>query len=301
MEEIFKNKTTFVVLFTLLCVTLLAACTTSDNTNQQGGQSAISSEPSNQDAGPPQPEEGGDTGAEAIQGAWQNSPHADTFVLDAAGNNDACVRCHGPVDWIPPLEDIPESCFTCKFEIDPPPPLVPEDKWDDIPCFMCHQVDAKGNVAEGFIFLEFAVFDEYTEVETSTELCRKCHGQVGFRGHVGIQVEGAHADYTCTQCHNPHDTAASCGTAGCHEEVASNPGHDDDHQAVSCAACHDGSSLEVGYREEDGSFTTFITAQVEGVESFLPFESHHLVLESSCERCHYPANPWGLSENVGQP
>ena len=58
----------------------------------------------------------------AIQAAWQSSPHADTFILDLNGQNNTCARCHAPINWSPSMDELPESCFACKFELEAPPP-----------------------------------------------------------------------------------------------------------------------------------------------------------------------------------
>jgi hypothetical protein len=75
-------------------------------------------------------------------------------------------------------------------------------------------------------------------------------------------------------------------------------GHDEDHQMVSCAACHDGSDMKVGALDGESLWYTFIFGED---EEMYPFYSHNIVLEVSCERCHYADNPWDLSDNVSQP
>ena len=288
------KKAVIFLLSISLCVILMAACdsspgsTSSDQGNANNG--------SNQENGN-NIEEGSE---DVIQLAWQNSPHADTYLLDSAGNNNDCARCHGPENWKPPLEDIPASCFTCKFEVPDPPTFIPESDWLDISCYVCHEGDDKGNMNPEYIYLEFAVFGEYVEVDSTTELCQKCHQELAFQKHNGLQVGGVHAEYDCTDCHDPHDTVASCGSAGCHDEVSSPAGHDDDHRNVTCEACHDGSGLDLGY-QDDGIFTTFIANEMDDDTPVVPFTSHNILLESNCDRCHYSGNPWSLSEDIDQP
>lgn len=77
--------------------------------------------------------------------------------------------------------------------------------------------------------------------------------------------------------------------------------HDAYHQAVTCAACHDGSGLEVGPDEEMGRWFTFLPSTSIPNGSHFAFTSHNIVLEVDCSRCHFAGNPWSLPENVAQP
>jgi hypothetical protein len=238
----------------------------------------------------------------AIQSAWQSSSHADTFVLDASGQNNSCARCHAPINWMPTMDDLPESCFACKFELEPPPATISEVDWTNVPCKICHKVDKKDNILPEIAWLEIPPLGEYAEVATPSELCLKCHALVEIALHPVIEVSGAHAGYECTQCHSPHDNQASCDTAGCHKPSTSPiPGHDADHQAVSCPACHDGGSMEVGVNLATGRWVTFAPNTTDaGIGSF-PFTSHNVIRDAPCERCHFPDNPWGLTGNVEKP
>ncbi len=241
----------------------------------------------------------------AIEAAWQSSPHADSFVLDANGQNNTCARCHAPINWMPSMDDLPESCYTCKFELEDPPSTIAESEWTDIPCNICHEVDKKGNVQAEYAWLEIAPLGEYAQVASPSELCLKCHSAAEVPGHGTVQLGGDHPGYVCTDCHSAHDSTTSCDAVGCHPDVKEPatpiPGHDQDHQSVTCGACHDANGMEVGPDEESDLWTTFISASTEtGAERF-PFTSHNVVLEANCERCHFVSNPWGLSENVLQP
>ena len=246
-----------------------------------------------------------DAGAEPnlqeIQQAWQIGPHADTFVVTSEGENNACARCHAPAAFIPSIDDLSEACLICKFEIDPPPPLVPAEEWTNIECNVCHLVSKKGEVDPEYAWLLFLQIQEYEEVASSTELCGKCHAEADFDmpGYKPIIVGGAHTDYFCTDCHDAHGTYASCGAAGCHDEVQDTLGHDDVHDAVTCVACHDASGLEVRLDEDLGLWVTSLPADAEGIS--YPFTSHDIQLEVSCNRCHYPENPWDLLEDVSTP
>jgi hypothetical protein len=235
---------------------------------------------------------------QVIQASWEGSSHADTFVLDEEGNNNTCARCHAPIVWLPSMDDVPESCLVCKFELTDPPPLIPENDWVTIECNICHEVDKKGNVEPEYAWLEIAQIGEYAEVESATVLCQKCHTEVELPGHAIPLLGGAHADYECTDCHDAHDTIASCSAVGCHEDVIEPagpiPGHDADHKLVRCVACHDDGEMEVDLDEDLGIWTTFIIDPFREGEKF-PQISHNTVLQAPCERCHYPDNPWNLS------
>ena len=222
---------------------------------------------------------------------WLTSVHADSFVMTEDGVNSTCARCHSPVNWVPTMDDMPESCYVCKFEIDPPPPVIKEEEWEHVPCKVCHQVK-KDEVQAEFAWLEIAAIEEYAEVASSTELCLKCHGEVDIPDHRPIQVSAVHADITCTECHDAHATTATCSNSDCHEVLASIPGHDEDHQAVSCMACHDADELQVGPDEQEGIWVTSLE------QAGAPYTSHNVQLEAPCDRCHYPDNPWGLSDTV---
>lgn len=234
---------------------------------------------------------------EQIQAKWQTGPHAQTYVLDSAGINSACARCHAPVNWIPSMDDMPESCYACKFEVKPAPPLIAENEWTHVECKICHEVKKKEVQAE-VSWLEIAQIEQYAAVASTTELCLKCHVPAEVPGHVGITVAGAHAEMACSDCHDAHDMTASCGEAGCHEtlEVAGAviAGHDADHASVSCSACHDASGLEVG-PDAAGSWVSFLPAAEDETAEKTAFTSHNTVRAAPCERCHFAENPWGLN------
>ncbi len=251
------------------------------------------------------PVEESEPDAAAIEAAWQSSPHANAFVLDVAGNNNSCARCHAPVNWLPSMDDLPESCFACKFELEDPPPYISESDWVDIPCYVCHEKDKKDNIQPEYTWLEIAAIEEYAQVATPTELCQKCHNEAELPDHAVSQLGGAHSDYECTDCHNAHDTVASCGAVDCHEDVIepAEPiaGHDSDHQLISCEACHDADGLDVGPGEEDGIWRTYVVVPSGDAEENVIFASHNIILEAPCERCHYVENPWGLTDSVSTP
>lgn len=261
-------------------------------------------EPSNQE----KPKEH-ESDPELINLQWEKSSHATTFVADNNNQNNSCAKCHAPIEWMPTMDDLPESCFTCKFELSEPPKLIDESQWQSIPCMVCHETDKKGNVVPEFSWLEVAALEEYAAVENANELCMKCHAPSNIPEHIAIQLGGAHADFQCTDCHNAHELTTSCGDSSCHETLQDPekiiPGHDEDHSNVACEACHDASGLEVGPDEQTGIWTTFGTWSVDldgNTETGkIPFVSHNTVLEAKCERCHFADNPWELSVDIETP
>ncbi|MFX0145536.1 MAG: hypothetical protein ACFE9C_15835 [Candidatus Hodarchaeota archaeon] len=275
---------------------MLTACTSTEST-PEATKSPTEREPSSQATGVPQEETKPPEDPNVIQRAWESSSHSDSFVVSKAGTNSTCARCHAPVNWIPTMDDMPETCLVCKFEVDPPPPLIPEAEWTHVECIVCHKVK-KDEVQAEYAWLEIAPIEEYAEVASVTELCDKCHLGDGIPEHAPVIVGRAHQSYECTECHNAHDTLATCSTSGCHADVPpSTPGHDEDHASVACVACHDASGMEIGLVEETGTWFTFFVFDVAGERS-KPFASHNTALEAPCDRCHYPENPWGLIESV---
>jgi hypothetical protein len=319
-----KKILTILIAISLGLVLGISACQSSGDVTPESPQSAAADvvAQDNQEAAPPdepaettgeqspeepveadQPEveEVGTSDPQAILTNWGSSAHADTFILDEAGNNNTCARCHAPMVWLPSMDDMPESCFACKFEVSDPPPLISESDWVPIECIVCHEVDKKGNVNPEYTWLEIAQIEEYAEVASPTELCQKCHTESETPGHTFAHLGGAHTGYECTDCHDAHDTIASCSSSGCHEDVVNPetaiPGHDQDHVQVSCAACHDADTMTIDIDEQSGIWTTFAPDPAGG-EALIQYVSHNTVLEAPCERCHFANNPWDLTNEI---
>ncbi len=310
------------VISLLFAILLVAGCQPSTD---QPGSNEKESEPSAvNDNSPTDTEVGaGDSGSEETEGqdpvvvaqqGWEISAHASSFVVDSEGNNNPCARCHAPMDWKPTLDDIPESCQACKFELEPPPPLIAESEWQHVSCLYCHEADKKGNIQPEVSWLEIPALEEYSEVETYSELCLKCHNTENVAEHGLVVVGSGHADMECTECHSPHNTTTTCMNGDCHSDVLSDAdqilGHDDDHKDVSCAACHDNAGWDVGPDPETSVWTTFSPwsheVMIGEADSILqtgtvPFSSHDIGLEVNCERCHFSGNTWGLTESVETP
>ncbi len=300
----------FLVLVMLLALSL-TACQSAENAPTPETSATKSSAPSatkantdvkpNQNEEAPAPTKAAESkepeDAKEIEAKWQSSKHADTFVQDENGNNAPCAQCHAPVNWVPSMDSMPESCYSCKFEIDPPPPLVEKSEWTNVECKVCHQIKKK-QVQPEIAWLEIPPIEEYSEVASPSELCLKCHAQAEpMELHVNIVVAGAHKDMGCNDCHDPHDLSADCASSGCHLEMeaASEPiaGHDDAHAMVSCSACHDADGLLVG-PDAAGSWVTFRPQSLNSENEPTPFTSHNTVSEAACDRCHFIDNPWEL-------
>jgi hypothetical protein len=316
-----KNAGTVLI---LLIVILIAACTSAENDSQQNANDTSSTgsnegapvstvgddqteEPIEKDdssTDQPSTDETEEVHTEPVspEEGWQSSAHADSYVLSTAGKNDTCARCHSPVEWLPGPEDIPESCLTCKFDVDIPDPVISEEDWEHVPCKTCHKVK-DGEVEPEYVWLDIAVIEEYIDVGSPSELCDKCHEVSEQPDHKpAITLSEDHVDLDCTECHDPHSTAVNCSGSDCHPDVlaADEPtaGHDEDHSIVTCLACHDADNLQIGPDEESGEWVTFIEVTRNGDGGLVPHSSHSIQLEVECERCHYTENPWDLSSDV---
>jgi len=308
------------ILIIVLALLLLAGCKSSADQPELtepkpgGSENNNGSETGSED--PTGSDNGSDSGVDpliAAQQAWDTSPHASTFVVDDKNQNNTCARCHAPINWMPTLDDIPESCQACKFELAPPPPLIPENEWAGITCTYCHEQDKKGVLQPEVMWLEIPALEEYATVETYTDLCLKCHDTTNIPEHGEVNVGGDHSGMLCTDCHPPHSATATCDSADCHpSDQATGPieGHDDLHQNVSCAACHDSAGWDVGIDEGSDIWLTFspwsqeiIVAEGDSIinSGLVGFSSHDISKTVNCERCHFADNEWGLSIDVVTP
>jgi hypothetical protein len=306
-----NKRKLFFCLILITGLVLLTACGTNNDPNQAADTNLTENSPDEDSQAPQQEDSQADENQsqlsdeeiqEAIQIKWDNSSHAAAFVLDESNENNRCAKCHSPINFQPTLDDLPESCFSCKFELEDPEPFISEQDWTNIPCMVCHEVGKKDKVDPEFKWLEIAQLEEYGEVGSATDLCQKCHVGDGFSNHGGIQDLGVHQDMMCTSCHDAHSTQASCLDAGCHEGIMepSISGHTEEHSTVACVACHDASGMMLDYREEDNLFSTKAVISTEEGESIFFFSSHNLQLESSCDRCHFVGNPWDIAESIEQ-
>jgi hypothetical protein len=67
------------------------------------------------------------------------------------------------------------------------------------------------------------------------------------------------------------------------------------HAMVACVACHDASGLALDPMKREGIWFTFRTVELLGRSITKPYASHHIQLQLDSTRCHFPNNPWGLS------
>lgn len=218
----------------LLIMTILAACQLSETFTAT----------SNQTEAPtltPTPDQS------AIVAAWEKSGHAHTYGLEK-GPNTYCAKCHSPQNWDPAASiDSPPNCVSCKFSNEPEMriavdnPPVDEADWKNIGCAVCHRVD--NGVAEAEVSWLDVRTGYYETVATATELCEKCHLDNDTLSHKVDYSDSPHEDFTCTQCHDAHSTAASCTAGGCHTDFSDKEPkviaeHLDQVNTNQCKTCH---------------------------------------------------------------
>jgi len=258
----------------------------------------------------------------AIREALAAGVHADTYSLET-GPNTYCAVCKSPANWDPQaVINAPPNCVSCKFESDSAirvaegNPIVPEHQWEGIRCYNCHQVDEDGTVQEAIAWWDAAT-DTYVPQENSTVLCEQCHrdSEAGTMRRREQAESVAHADFTCTSCHDPHSGAADCTechnsgdtdtafVTACYDRYLA-PEAPERHPDMLCQACHDNGGLEVRPVEEpgepyQGQWATWRNTLIAGsIPSNHVWVSHNLAAEVDCSRCHYADNPWGLAVDV---
>lgn len=258
----------------------------------------------------------------AIRTAMAEGVHADTYDL-GTGPNTYCARCKSPANWDPAATiDLPPNCVTCKFPTDTQMrlaegnPLVLEQDWEGIRCYNCHPTTETNEVAEAVAWWD-PVSDAHVPQANSTQLCEQCHRdtEAGTLRHRELDESVAHADATCTTCHDPHSGAASC--TDCHNEEDTEtafvstcwtpylaPDAPQRHADMLCQTCHDHAGLDLRPVEDPeepylGQWATWRTTLIAGViPSTHVWVSHNLAGEVDCARCHYAENPWGLDTDV---
>jgi hypothetical protein len=200
---------------------------------------------------------------------------------------------------------------------------------EPVNCESCHET------RDGIVLGNIEVLDpptgQVSAGPSGAGLCGQCHEET-----LG---ENAHPGFTCTGCHDPHSTAASCTDSGCHSTIqqdvvykvpptptdghpktgASFCGganchaaatavassafsiHSSSHARVSCVACHTASGLQTG-PSPDGS-TWVLLQEVKNTDGEIALEpafSHDLQLEVDCTTCHFENNLWGLDPVSGE-
>jgi len=233
---------------------------------------------------------------EEIRTLWHNSPHANTFILSEDNTNSSCAQCHAPLNWSPTKADIPVSWVEKQLNPAPSSLHISEEAWTHVDCKVCHS--SEENQIDGeFAWLEIAPLETYVEMETTTQLCQKCHLETAYDLHQPLLLKGSHADFICTDCHDPHSTTTNCSTSACHEPFAEEceriETHDKPHSEVTCVACHDGDESEIAWNEQRQAWDTVRTSATNHPQEYEPYVSHNIVLAVDCDRCHAPGDhPW---------
>ncbi len=221
---------------------------------------------------------------EEIAEIWRNSPHTNSNIQEASNFSHACNRCHDRLNWDPAQAGSTQGAKTASLL------GIPEDG-----CRICHPEpgDASGELG----WLEDVQRTTYSGVSEPGEICTHCHQGNEAPGHYEIELAGAHADFDCNECHDPHSSQATCTGARCHpaftQECDEINTHDKPHQEVTCSGCHDAVGYPIGWNEGSAAWDTIrASARIGGVA--LPYTSHDLQGEVDCDRCHAPGNhPWG--------
>jgi len=230
--------------------------------------------------------------------AWESGPHAHTYALEK-GPNTYCARCHSPQNWDTAAKvDPPPNCVSCKFPNEPEPriaqsnSLIPENEWQDIGCAVCHRME------DGIADPEVAWLDVrtnyYETVVSITALCEKCHADTETLRHGRDVSGGAHADFTCTDCHDAHTAAASCTTAGCHTDFTARypvtiTEHNDQVNNEACTDCHGGvADIHMNILEETPVACLDCHEYLMGEYAQVRYQTAHSIIHATvtCTACH---------------
>jgi hypothetical protein len=136
-------------------------------------------------------------------------------------------------------------------------------------------------------------------VQTSTELCEKCHTDTETIRHKRDIDGGAHAGYVCTDCHDPHSTVANCGSDQCHPDVVAlrslpSQYHADIHTNINdmnlCLQCHpEGKqlhSMETTYKWVDDCLSCHIDMKNKEFLNVGPIQHSRVHNSVNCVACH---------------
>jgi len=231
---------------------------------------------------------------EKAQAEWEITGHSDTYD-NGLGADTTCARCKSPLNWDPSQDLAAQAaldCGSCKRTPGAPRPAlaegvpVPEDEWESVTCAVCHV--PVGDTFEKTISFWNQELGLYEPIESTSELCAKCHeGQHGFEV-VEEQLESdAHSGWECTACHGNHGMPASC--TDCHNPtVGSGAPEHARHPSVNCTGCHDQGRLSVWQDPEESSrhFGEYITRRF--AHTLTSWPSHDLSRDVDCVRCHHP-------------
>jgi predicted CXXCH cytochrome family protein len=169
----------------------------------------------------------------------------------------------------------------------------------------------------------------FSSVDESSGLCIGCHNDIDQARRQADTTDPIHSGLACTDCHNPHSTAATCSnchantrdesipllatpqgghpnlstgfcpSSNCHPQatqaaLSNGTIHGSTHAAVTCTACHDASGLPVSFSMKTGRWITFEPVDASSTPAAILHESHAIQSEVDCTRCHFEDNSWGL-------
>ena len=196
-----------------------------------------------------------------IYDTWQSGPHGRSVsdpvfsqAWEQQGQPGACLVCHS-TGYDP---------ATGKSEV------------DSVACTACHSPIPPNHPVDNM------------PVDTSPELCGKCHSDPRFSTENWKLSAHYQRDMTCSTCHDPHTAGmkvipgstntsdASDLCINCHKDAMKNfPTSKHAEAGVTCVNCHLG--FNVG--NQDASSTDFINTHKAPDHNFLP-------TLDTCNRCH---------------
>jgi hypothetical protein len=223
--------------------------------------------------------------SQEVQAIWQTGPHSSWLSDLDLETDPECIKCHTPLAILDPeqLSKLSSSGGEAPAE-------------STAGCMLCHpqkSVEREPGVA-------WLVVDEevhYEPIDTIDEPCKRCHVADEVDGHLFVRVEGVHEDFLCTDCHDPHTSAASCSDDGCHQpfQAECDPilTHDKPHASVTCSGCHAAEDVVIKWDADLQAWHSFSPVQDEEQIVLEGQYAHDLTEEVICERCHTPGElPW---------
>jgi hypothetical protein len=235
--------------------------------------------------------------AEEVEEGWERGVHSQTYISgDSVGGNSSCARCHAPMNWQPLTSERPQAWVVHNVAGISAPIEISEQVWDHVSCEVCH-AQPSSEIDGEISWLEIPTLGIYESITSTDQLCSKCHIPEVDSEHPPFIFEGVHVDLSCIDCHDAHDGSATCGTSACHQTFAQEcieiETHDKPHSGVTCGGCHDGMDLAIGWNEELGKWDTYFGGDPRLEQDARPINSHYIVLEVDCDRCHAPGDhPW---------
>lgn len=196
-------------------------------------------------------------------------------------------------------------------------------------CEQCHS--SSGGIITGGLIWKDENTSQEEIISTSTEVCVKCHVEQISHDQIDTSITLAYKDFTCTDCHEPHNLQANCST--CHSDIEeiinaqiAKPGnhnpngditsymcggsschelnkemtdtsvyHQPIHSTVPCVVCHDVSGLPVT-RAVDQTWVTTGNITQTNASKIDAVVSHVIGNEVNCLKCHFSDNPWDLTD-----